>query len=241
MTATGRKAPPKHCKECPTLKYSIFNHLEEGALDNVSHHKIANTFKKGQNLSVQGNPSYGLYCVNQGKIKIAKVSHNGKETIVGLASQGDALGELSVFTGQYYSATATVMEDTTACFLDKEYITRFTQKEPSVAMNLITRLCQDIRDAEKRMTSFHQKNVRERLAELILILKEKYGTQCPNGKIRLDIKLTREEMASLIGTATETLIRFITELKEEGLIEQKGKILYIADTEGLVDYAKSED
>ena len=82
------------------------------------------------------------------------------------------------------------------------------------------------------MASFSQKNVREKLSELFLILKDSHGSM-ENGKIKLNIKLTREEMASLIGTATETLIRILSEFKSEGIIEQNGKTLLITDEEKL--------
>jgi CRP-like cAMP-binding protein len=91
--------------------------------------------------------------------------------------------------------------------------------------------------AEERISSLHQKNVRERLAELLLILKESHGIKTDSGSWRLDLKLTREEMATMIGTANETLIRFMTEFKNEGLIAQDGKVIYILKEEELINWA----
>lgn len=90
--------------------------------------------------------------------------------------------------------------------------------------------------AEARSTSMVQKNVCERLAELLLSLMKAYGVQ-EEGRWRLNIKLTREEIASIIGTANETVIRFISDFKHEGLIEQEGKTLYILDEKRLLQFA----
>ena len=239
MASINKRDIPKHCSNCPSLGSGIFCDLEKTGLDNVSANKVTNTFKKGQTLFVQDNPPYGLYCISKGNIKVTKVDDTGKESIVRLATKGDVLGHRSVFTDQYYSATATAMEDTVVCFLDKKYIVGLVQENPSVAMNVIAKLGKEMGAAEDKVASLHQKNVRERLAEFLLLLKEGHGEECSDGRIKLNIKLTREEMASIIGTATETLIRFVSELKSEGLIEQEGKVIYIKDEKGLLEFANT--
>jgi len=224
------------CDQCPSLEDGIFCQLEDHALKSVSAHKVSNTYKKGQTLFVQGNHPFGLYCVSKGNIKLSKMGADGKESIVRIISGGDVLGHRSLFSDDHYSATATAMEDTEVCFIDKKYILSMLKTEPTVALNLIRKLSSDMGAAEKKMASLHQKNVRERLAELLLSLKVSHGIKEERG-IRLNIKLTREEMATMIGTANETLIRFMTEFKEAGLIEQDGKTIYIKDENELLNWA----
>jgi CRP-like cAMP-binding protein len=224
------------CSNCPSQGKGIFCELESMALQDVSDHKVDNTYKKGQTLFVQGNPPFGMYCISTGNIKVTQVGEDGKESIVRIATAGDVLGHRSIFTDQYYNATATAIEETTVCFIDKKFILKLVQEKPTVACNIIARLGRDLGAAEMRISSFYQKNVRERLAELLLLLKQSHGEQ-EEGRVRLNIKLTREEMASIIGTASETLIRFMTELKQEGFIEQEGKNIFIVNEEGLVDFA----
>jgi CRP-like cAMP-binding protein len=228
---------PFHCDDCPSKGQGIFCALEKAALDDVSDHKVVNNYKKGQTLFVQGNPPYGMYCVSRGNIKITQVGEDGKESIVRIATEGDVIGHRSIFTDQYYHATATALEDSNVCFIDKKYIIKLVQEEPTVACNIIAKLGRDLGAAEHRISSFYQKNVRERLAELLLLLKESHGVKEIDGRIRLNIKLTREEMASIIGTASETLIRFMSELKDENFIEQDGKTIYILNEKGLLDFA----
>lgn len=224
------------CETCPSRGEGIFCNLEGMALKDVSNHKITNTYKKGQTLFHQGNPSFGLYCVSNGKIKVSKIGNDGKESIVRIADEGDVIGHRSLFSNESYTATATALEDSTVCFLDKKYIIDAIHNHPDIALNIITQLSHEMGQAEGRAASMFQKNVRERLAELLLNFKETYGEKEGN-RIKLNIKLTREEMASIIGTANETVIRFFSEFKEEGIIEQEGKTIYIIDEEKLLEFA----
>jgi CRP-like cAMP-binding protein len=230
------KSPTK-CGSCPSNGQGIFCELEALALSDVDSHKIINKYKKGQTLFVQGNHPFGIYCIAKGNIKVTKVGADGKESIVRICQGGDILGHRSLFTEEQYTATATAMEESEVCFIDKKYILKLIQEKPSVSLNIINKLSKDMGSAETKLSSFHQKNVRERLAELLLVLKKSHGVEMEDGKIKLDIKLTREEMATMIGTANETLIRFISEFKEEGLIEQSGKTIIISKEEELSEWA----
>lgn len=229
-----------HCDECPSKGEGIFCELEKASLDEVSRQKITNVFKKGQTLFVEGTPPYGLYCISEGNVKVTKTGINGKESIVRVAKAGDVLGHRSIFTDQFYSATATAMEDTKVCFIDKKYILKLVQTEPSIACNLVFKLGRDLGRSEEKVASFTQKNVFERLAEVLLLLKESHGKTLQDGKILIDINLTRDELASLVGTATETVIRFVSELKEENVISQDGKKIIIKNEEKLLNFANAD-
>lgn len=224
------------CETCISKAEGIFCEMHLPELEEVSQHKINNTYKKGQTLFVQGNHPFGIYCISRGNIKLTKTGVDGKETIVRIAQGGDILGHRSLFTDDNYSATATAMEDTEVCFIDKKFILKIIENNPTVALNIINKLSRDMGAAEKKLSSLHQKNVRERLAELIISLKASHGVK-ENGRWKVDLKLTREEMATMIGTANETLIRFMTEFKEAGILEQEGKTIFIKDEEELLNWA----
>jgi CRP-like cAMP-binding protein len=224
------------CDHCESKDKGIFCQLEEVALTKVSANKVMNTYKKGQTIFFQGNPPFGLYCINSGKIKITTTGNDGKESILRIAGPGDVLGHRSLFSDDTYHATATVIEDAVICFMDKKFIYKAIETEPTVALNLIQKLSREMGSAEARSAAMAQKNVRERLAELFLMLKKTYGIQ-EGKRWKLDIKLTREEIASMVGTANETVIRFISEFKDEGLIEQEGKTIFIVDEKKLVEFA----
>jgi CRP-like cAMP-binding protein len=224
------------CEHCDARGKGIFCELEKLSLAQVSERKVMNAYKKGQTIFFQGNPPFGLYCVSSGKIKVSKIGNDGKESIIRIASDGDVLGHRSLFSRENYTATATVIEDASICFIDKKFVYQAIQDEPTVALNLIQKLSKEMGSAEARSASLSQKNVRERLAELFLMLNKSYGVKELN-RTKLEIKLTREEIASMVGTANETVIRFISEFKDEGLIEQDGKTIYILDEKKLLEYA----
>jgi CRP-like cAMP-binding protein len=226
------KALKVECENCENKNKSIFCDLNQGELAEVSVHKITNVYKKGQTLFHEGNPAFGLFCINSGKIKLTKSSPDGKDSIVRLIGPGDVLGHRSLFDEGNAQGTATALEESTICFLDKKYITKIIKEKPHLASQVITHLSKEMGAAEDKIASYFQKNVRERLAEFLFEMKEKFGT-IESGRTRLEIKLTREEMASIVGVATETLIRFMSEFKQEGAIEQEGKVIFILDENKL--------
>lgn len=233
-------AAENNCNNCTVKDLGIFCNNTVPELDEISKHKITNHYKKGQTLFVQGNHPFGIYCVKKGNIKLTKVGQEGKESIVRIVKNGEILGHRSIFDHAYYSATATAIEDTTVCFLDKKHILKLIAENPSISLKIIEILSHDMGMAENKLSSYHQKNVRERLAELLLTLKETHGEKIADVgavKWKINLKLTREEMATMIGTANETLIRYISEFKEEDLIEQNGKFIIIKNTEKLLDWA----
>lgn len=193
---------------------------------------MTNHYLKGQTLFFQGAPPFGLYCIHDGKVKITKTGPEGKESIVRIARPGDILGHRSLFSRQNFTGTATALEDTAVCFFDKKLIYEALQAHPSISLHIIERLSKEMGAAQNMNASLSQKTVRERLAELLLSLRANYGIQ-EEDRIKLDIRITRIEIASMIGTASETVIRFISEFKNEGLIHQEGKTIYLLKEDGL--------
>ena len=232
----GSAGLPKKCQDCPSVMEGVFCDLDDESLKDLATHKVTNLYKKGQTLFVEGNPLYGLYCISDGNVKVSKLGSGGRENIVRLAGPGDVLGHRSIFTDQYYSATATALEDTRVCFLDKKYILEKVRKEPSVSKNIMFRLGRDLGASETKIASLSQKSVFERTAELLLLLASSHSEDCEEGK-KITLKLTREEMASYLGTSSETLIRCLSELKSENVIGQIGKNIVIKNEEKLVEFA----
>lgn len=220
------------CENCKARSKGIFCELNLRAQADVDMNKTTNIYKKGQIVFHQGNPAYGLYCINRGKLKMTQTGPEGKESIIGIAGYGDVLGHRSLYSGEVYGATVSVLEDATICFLSKEFIFKTIQEQPSIALKIIQKLSQEMGATEKKNASMSQKSVRERLAELLLTLKKTYGIQ-EGSRFRLDIKLTREDLGNMIGTSPETVIRFMTEFRDQGLMEQEGKTIFILNEKKL--------
>lgn len=230
-----------HCETCDKREKSVFCDLSEKHCQEIDSTKTTNIYKPRQIIFYEGNHPYGLYCINSGKVKIYKTDPSeGHHQIVRLAGPGDILGYRCLLSGESYTATAETLEEATICFIDKNSFFHLLQTHPKTASHIITLLATDLGKAEKQILNISHKTIRERLAELFLILKNKFGKKTEKG-IELQIKLTRQEMADLIGTTQESLIRLITEFKEEKLILTEGKMIILHHVPRLIEIANLLD
>ncbi len=230
---------PVDCQNCKKRFTSVFCRVENDTMDSINDEKVCTPYKKGQIIFHEGSRPLGIYCVNRGKIKLVKLGEDGKEQILRLIKPGDLMGYRALLSGDRYSASAVVMEDSGICFIPKELFMGVLQKDGVLSMEIMKLLSDDLRKAETSITHLAQKPVRERLAEALLFIKETYGFE-DDGKT-IDLKITREELANIVGTATETTIRLLSELKNEGVLQLEGKKIAILNLTKLVKIANIDD
>lgn len=221
------------CISCPTRAKSVLAEIPKEMLEELNKAKIVNVYKKGQTIFYEGNKPYGVYCMNKGKVKLTKHAPEGKELLVKISKEGDLLGYRSFFTSELYTSTAEVLEDSTICFLDREIFFNLLKKQPEFSLKLLAMMGHDIKCAEEKSRDLAYKSSQERIIELLLTLHETYGIKQDNGTYKIDILLSRDDLASMIGTTTETVVRLITWLREKELITVKQKYTYIIDLDGL--------
>ncbi len=226
------KAPQIDCSDCTNHDKSIFCQLETGDLQDVSDHKIMNRFKRGQVLFHEGNPAYGVFCISTGKVKLTKMGVGGRESLLQIAGPGDLVGFQHIVKAGLNDVTATAIEDTQVCFLDRLYLQQLVKDDNSCAMELFAHLARDMAGLQERMSVFQSKSVRERVAFLLVDLNRRFGVDDGETR-RLIIQLSRDEMAAMLGVATETLIRELSTLKDEGLLEQEGKTIRLPNVAAL--------
>lgn len=227
------------CKHCSNRFKSVICKTESDYSEKLELEKVCSSFTKGQSIFKEGSHGYGLYCINAGKVKLSKMGDMGKEQIVRLAAPGDILGYRAILSGERYSATATALEDCNVCFVPKELFLSIIRKDGELSMEMMRLLSEDLRRAESTITHLAQKSVRERTAEALLFLKETYGFT-EDGQT-LNVSLSREELSNLVGTATETLVRFLKEFKDRGLVELDGKRIKLSNLAELTSYANMYD
>ncbi|MBC7473398.1 MAG: Crp/Fnr family transcriptional regulator [Candidatus Sericytochromatia bacterium] len=221
------------CMTCSSHPKSVLSDIPEEILDELSKTKISNIYKKGQTLFYEGNRPYGVYCMNSGKVKLTIHSCEGKDFIVKIAQAGDLIGYRSFFTDELYTLTAEIIEDASICFIDRERFFDLLKKHPPFSLKLLSMMGHDIKCAEENSSNLAFKSAQERIVELLFTFKESYGINQDNGNIKLDILISRDELASMIGTTTETAVRLTTWLKDKDLIEMSKKYMYITDLVGL--------
>ncbi|MDY7396661.1 Crp/Fnr family transcriptional regulator [Aureibaculum sp. 2210JD6-5] len=219
------------CQQCIIREFSTLRSLSADELKTMSEEKDILTFKKGDVIFEEGNTLNGVYCVKHGICKLSKLNANGKEQIVRFIKGGDMLGYRSVLSEEPVTLTVTALKDMEACYIPKKEILDAIKENPKFSLDMMRTVCHDLRDANILLSNMAQKNVKERLADTLIFLKETFGEDKDG---YLDIVLTREEISSVIGTATESAIRLLSEFKKKGFIALDGKKVKVLDEVGLL-------
>lgn len=227
------------CQNCPVLKKSIFCNPQSDDQHNYPIKKKQLVLKKGQNVFSHNETFNGIYCIKQGNIKVVKSNKNGGDTILRIASVGDIIGEgliLNENENENEFKSATALSDSIVCYIDiKSFNGLITNN--NIILNLLKKTFNVLKKAEEHICSCHQKKVIERLSEFLLDFKNNAGL-CDGDKWKIDLNLSREELAMLIGTAPETAIRALSELKKLGIISGH-KIICILKEKELEEIANN--
>lgn len=221
-----------HCEDCKARHGSVFSGLCAHDLTKLDETKSSNVYKKGQILFHEGTRPMGIFCINRGKVKVYKLGADGKEQIIQIAKEGDILGYKAMLGEENYPVSTETLEESNICFVPRNNFIEILEKSPDLYQKLLKKVCQEIGVMTENITNLAQKSVRERLALTLVMLNDTYGMDATeNGSVT--INLTREDLANIVGTATETLIRLLHDLKEEHLIETEGRKITIRDTKKL--------
>jgi CRP-like cAMP-binding protein len=219
------------CDKCSFESGSIFKYLSPDEVEKLNFEKDFRQYKRGDILYQEGNRISGFFCINSGIIKVFKTGFDGKEQIIRFAKKGDIIAYRSVLSNEPACTSAKVIEDCQVCFIPSEILISFIKTNPAFALELLKLACHELGEANSFITNIAQKTVRERLAEVLLFLVNDFGLD--NEKF-LNISLTREELANIVGTATESVIRLLSEFKSDKLVELSGRKIRILNTKELV-------
>ncbi len=198
------------------------------------------TFKKGQLIFYDDGLPTGIFLLEKGKAKIFKVGLNGKEQIFYIYRKGDLIGYHALLCGEYYCDSCEAIEDCEIGFINSHDFAELIEKIPLLKTRLIQNMAHEFGVMVNTITILAQKNVRERLAIYLLLLHERYQEEKSNqgnssqketiqGKAVQEkpILLSREDLANIVGTARETLMRLLKEFKEDGLIRTEKRAIFV--------------
>lgn len=230
------KTPRITCYDCIHLEESVFCDLGGEHLARLDAAKTLNCYQPRQVIFYEGNEPFGIHCVCSGQVKIYKSDPQGRQHIIRLLGSGDAMGHRSLLAGTVYSASAETLTDATVCFIDKKTFLHILETHPTTAMHVMCMLARDLEKQQEHSVGLVHKNVRERLAELLLAFQVRFGRKTKKG-IELEILLTREELAELIGTTQESVIRLLSEFRQEGVVETNGRLITLLHPQKLADSA----
>ncbi|MBG6111094.1 CRP-like cAMP-binding protein [Flavobacterium sp. CG_9.10] len=218
------------CEQCIVREFSSLKALTKNELVHLSDCKTSRTIKKGEVIFEEGENVNGIYCIKDGVCKLTKLSPNGKDHIVKLVTKGELLGQRSMISDEPVNLSAVALEDMQVCFIPKTEVMGFFDKNNQFSMNVMKTICGDLKDADHHVVNLAQKTVKERLAETLLYLHDTFGQNEDN---TLKVQLSRDELASMIGTATESCIRLLSDFNKLGLIELTGKKILLKDINKL--------
>ena len=227
-----------HCETCGSKHKSVFCSLSEEEVKNVDASKGCNIYDRGQVIFHEGNRTNGIYCINKGKIKLFQLGSEGKEQIIRFAKEGDVMGYRALLSEEPLSASAEVIEEAAVCFIPKSQVMALITENPDFNFKLLKALSHELGEAAKLITDLAQKPVRERLAETLLMLKDTFEL---NEEQTIQVKLSREELANIVGTATESVIRLLSEFKKDEMIALEGRNIKLLNIPALARVANVFD
>ena len=212
-----------HASRSQLLKKSlVFSNLREDELAELSQFVIERSFEPGEFVFWEGDAPDWFYVIAEGNIKVLKHSSSGKEFIIAFFGPGEMFGEVAVFEDKPYPASAQAAIKTKVLGIKRDNFLSFLSSRPQVALQIISVLGGRLRDAQSRLKDLAGERVEQRLARILLMLYLKLGSTLP---------FTRQEIADMTGTTTETAIRIMSRLKDGGIIgSTRGKIIVLDET-----------
>ncbi len=207
-----------------------FRGLSSETLDDLFNYDVVRFFKRGSLLYSEGDFAKGCYFVFSGILKIFKTGIEGKGQIIRFSKSGDLIGFRSVLSQERLCTSAKVIDDAIVCFIPTNKFTKLITENADFALQLMKLTCAELGEANNYITDIAQKTVRERLAEVLLHLESTFGVDADGF---LQITLTRAEIANMVGTATESAIRMLSEFKADKYIELNGRRIKLLQIDKL--------
>ncbi|MBI1911929.1 MAG: Crp/Fnr family transcriptional regulator [Deltaproteobacteria bacterium] len=211
---------------CHIKENTLFTGLNEAQLEAFKDVVVISSYRKRELIFMEGDDCTGLYIIRTGRVKVVRSSSTGKEQIINILNPGDLLGFEVFYNGKIYKNTAVSMEDCELCYIEKHAFFKILEKEPHISKKLILSLGRELNHAYERIGNLGLLNAREKLAHLLYTLANEYGVK-EDGGVKLNLTLSRLEIAELLGITQETSIRLLKNFKEEGILEIKRKEIII--------------
>jgi CRP/FNR family transcriptional regulator, polysaccharide utilization system transcription regulator len=218
----------------PPFPFEVLTPADEKLLAEAGTVQV---FQRREELFLEGKQPVSVYILQRGKVKLFTTDLQGREQIVHLARPGDLMGYRAVLGNDAYSCSAAALETASVLVIPKAVLFQMLDHSPVLSHYIIRLLTSELRHAEHHLAGLARKHVRARLAEVTLLLAETYGFEKDGST--LAVQLTREEVAGLVGTATETVIRLLHSLRDDGLLATDGRKIRLIDVPGLQKLAES--
>jgi CRP/FNR family transcriptional regulator len=211
----------------------LFNGLPDDQLSAIRQIAVEKHYNKGQTIFSEGDETKGLFVVVDGRIKIYKVSSEGKEQILHIFEAGQSFGEVTVFTGQQFPANAQTLTKSRLLLFPRSAFVDLVKANPSLALNLLAIMSKKLRQFAAQIENLSLKEIPARLASYLVYLAEEQGSEDA-----VTLNVSKGQLASLLGTIPETLSRIFAKLSGQDLIRVEGPKITLLDLQGIEDLAE---
>ena len=215
---------------------SILAALSPEDFDLLTQNQTEQVYRKGEIIFREGAYPSGIYYMTSGKAKKYKIDGEGKEQIIYVANTGELIGYHAILSEDRYPDSAAALEESSITFIPKDDFLMVLQQSDTLSKRLLKTLSHEFAVLINGLTLFGQRSVRERLALQLVVLREKYKIDFQPG-IPVVINMSRDDLASMVGTVRENVVRILTEFKQEEILITKGRKIIILNVGRLVQIA----
>ena len=208
----------------------LFGELDDGELKAIWGHVHTRTYKKGNIILFEEDPGDSLFIINEGRVKITRLSEEGKEVILSILGEGEFFGEMSLLDGESRSANVIALSDSEVFILKREDFLKIVKTNPQIAISLLEELARRIRKSDQQIEYLSLADAESRVAITLLRIAEETGT-FKMGQVTIEELPMQQDMANMSGTSRETISRVLGDFKDKEYIDKKGKKLIILDYE----------
>ncbi|HAK87861.1 MAG TPA: Crp/Fnr family transcriptional regulator [Nitrospiraceae bacterium] len=214
-------------------KIPIFSNLSDDEIKEIRPYLIEESFKKKHEIFSEGDPPDWFYILLNGKVKITKLSQDGREIIIELISPPDFFGGFAVLKGFPYPANAVAMEDSGIIKMSRPNLLKIIDRFPNVMYDITANLGDRIREFHDTLKNIALERVESRIAALLMKLADKAGEKKADKTTVINMRLTKQDIAEMVGTTVETSIRVMSKFKKSGYIGEKDGRIVIVNLKAL--------
>jgi CRP-like cAMP-binding protein len=215
---------------------SILKDLPADDMVLLMAHRSEQFYTKGEIVFREGGSPSGIFYIIEGKVKKYKLDQDGREQIIYVANSGELIGYHALLAEDRYPDSAAALEKSKIAFIPREDFQEAIQRSKVLSRRLLKTLSHEFAVLVNSLSLFSQKAVRERLALQLIVLREKYKQNFKPGML-VEINMSRDDLASLVGTARENVVRVLGEFKEKGIITTQGRKIIVQDVKQLIGIA----
>jgi len=213
-------------------KVPLLQELPTDVLSKLAEKVELREIRRRQVIYLPGDPGMAVFLVNGGRVKVSKVTRDGKELTLSYRVPGEIFGETCLIDGEPREEMAEAMENALVTEIERGVFDELLRTQPSLGYRMTKILAQRRREIEAKIENLVFKDVNAKLAELLLRFADEYGVEDARGTL-VALKITHQEMANLIGSTRETVSLTLAQFKKRGLIQSEGRKVIITDREGL--------